>query len=295
MKIDEMNSLRKELGLTYEMIAERADMPVSTVQKVLGGITKNPRRKTLISIEQVLKKERADRYFYSDLDADVPSVREDNLAELYADYGVLAGGKPVPALLDKSDEQGKYTIEDYYRLSAERRIELINGYVYDLSAPSFEHQMIVTYLGSVLWNHAEKDNFRCMPVVSPVDVRLHRDDSTMMQPDVLAVCEGNNNAEVRGKYVYGAPDFVIEVISPSTRARDLSLKLAEYKRAGVREYWIVDPDTYKVTVHIFDGPGDMAEYTFDDQIPVSISGGELRIDFSRIKNIIEKSLGDDRL
>ena len=101
----------------------------------------------------------------------------------------------------------------------------------------------------------------------------------MVQPDVLVVCDENNISEER---VYGAPDLVIEVLSPSTRRKDLFIKAKKYSDAGVRECWIVDPRDEQVIVYDYENDNTVSAYTFRDQIPVGIFGGDLVIDFAEI-------------
>ncbi|MCD7954366.1 MAG: Uma2 family endonuclease, partial [Lachnospiraceae bacterium] len=82
--------------------------------------------------------------------------------------------------------------------------------------------------------------------------------------------------------VYGAPDLVVEILSPSTMRRDRSLKLTKYKRAGVREYWMIDPDYKKVYVYDFEKSESYKIYEFTDAVPVGIYGGDCVVDFARI-------------
>jgi Uma2 family endonuclease len=124
-----------------------------------------------------------------------------------------------------------------------------------------------------------------MPYISPLDVKLDRSNKTKVQPDLLVVCvdeeNDNDNAEVQ------APDFIMEVMSPSSRRMDMLIKLNKYFSAGVREYWIVDPDEEIVIVYDFDNNNLNIRYTFDDEVPVAISGGELKVDFRLVKKSLE--------
>ena len=106
-----------------------------------------------------------------------------------------------------------------------------------------------------------------MPIASPIDVQLNCDDKTMVQPDVLVVCD---REKVIRRCIYGAPDFIIEILSLTSRKKDMFTKLAKYKEAGVREYWLVDP----------------LIYGFDSKVPVMIFGGECEIDFAEIYEYI---------
>jgi Uma2 family endonuclease len=121
----------------------------------------------------------------------------------------------------------------------------------------------------------------CEVFLSPCDVRLDKDNYTMVQPDLLAVC-GENDEEIEIRYE-GAPDLVVEILSPSSRSKDQVLKLYKYHNAGVREYWIIDPKYKTVTVHRFEDEDYTPQvYKFESQIPVGISQGKCTIDFSRV-------------
>ena len=125
----------------------------------------------------------------------------------------------------------------------------------------------------------------CIPIISPMDVQLDCDEKTILQPDVIVVCERD---KIQKGVVYGAPDFVVEVISPSTRRRDKSLKLNKYTEAGVREYWIVDPKKKNIITYVDDGEGDydIFIYTFEHEVPVAIFNNECKINFKEIYDYI---------
>ena len=286
LNIEEMKRYKYELGLTSEMIAERSGVPLSTVQKIFAGITSNPRLETRLRIERVLLKENADRYFYSTDDSGASVVRESNLAKLYGKVETVNNQLEVQDVHTAGDKAGPYTVEDYIRVSADRRVELINGYLYDLASPTSRHQMATSLIMKVLLDYAERHDFECMPYQSPLDVRLSRDNRTMLQPDLFVICQ--NDAVDNGKYIEGAPDFVIEVLSPSTAIRDMKDKLNAYFEAGVREYWVIDPDMFIIDVFSYENAEMFKRYTFEDQVPVGISGGGLSIDFRPIRAIIEK-------
>mgnify|MGYP000438242551 FL=1 len=133
-------------------------------------------------------------------------------------------------------------MEDYYALPEEQRVELIDGVIYDMSAPTSVHQLLGTEILLVLKDYIRKQHGRCVLIASPIDVQLDCDDKTMVQPDVIVVCD---REKIQNRCIFGAPDFVAEVLSESTRKKDLVLKLNKYMTAGVREYWLVDPDRKK--------------------------------------------------
>ncbi|MBQ7535333.1 MAG: Uma2 family endonuclease [Stomatobaculum sp.] len=179
--------------------------------------------------------------------------------------------------------QGEYTLEDYYALPDEKRVELIDGVFYDMSSPRTDHQLIAGQIHAMLLNHITSKGGNCIPFIAPCDVNLDRDDRTMVQPDVMVICDRQS---IQTRIISGAPDLAIEVISPSTRKKDMILKLHKYSHAGVREYWIVDPITERVIVYPFEEEDFIRIYGFDDKIPVGIFGGDCMIDFNNIKNYI---------
>lgn len=192
------------------------------------------------------------------------------------------GGDPgLGRLLAK--RQGEYTIEDYYALPEECRVELIDGVIYNMCAPAQRHQAIAGYIYAQLLSYTLRRKGDCIPLMSPSDVQLDRDDKTMVQPDVYVGCE---REKFRDKVYYGAPDLVVEVLSPSSRRRDREIKYRKYKNAGVREYWIVDPDTQRVAVHDFAHEDVVKVYTFEDKVPVGIWDGKCQVNFAECYEMI---------
>ena len=163
-----------------------------------------------------------------------------------------------------------------------RPSELIDGVIYDMAAPTFVHQLIVGEIFSQLRNCIREHDSPCIPFMASADVRLDRDEKTMVMPDVFVVCEPSRIAGVNGRYLDGPPDLVVEIASPSTRKKDMGIKLEKYRKAGVREYWIVDYEKKKIIVWIFGDDPDVSLYGFDADVPVHISGGRCSIDFKEI-------------
>lgn len=192
--------------------------------------------------------------------------------------------RETPAYLF-SKKQGEFTVEDYYNLPDEIRVELIDGVFYDMAAPTAVHQIISLKLGAMLEEYVEARHGSCSVFVAPLDVQLDRDDKTMVQPDVLVVCD---ESKIRMDVVSGAPDLVVEVLSPSTRKKDTGLKLSKYKNTGVREYWVVDPDKMTILVYDLTKEDAVSLYGFDGQVPVGIFDGNCVIDFARIYKRIQQ-------
>ena len=274
MTIEEMKARKIELGLTNEMLAQASGIPLSTVQKIMSGLTKAPRKLTIDALVLVLENEAA--------------KKEQNAGGKRTQAGYWSDDLPVSDMVQEpvgnyteAVKNRKYTLDDYYALPDEKRVELIDGVFYDMSAPSAIHQVILGDLHILFRECADRHGMPCHVFLSPFDVRLDRDEYTMVQPDLLIFC---HDFDINMKRYEGAPDLAVEILSPSTRSKDMILKLYKYQNAGVREYWVVDPKTRTVTVHFFEEEDyDPKRYTFEDEIPVNISGGTCRIDFSRVQ------------
>lgn len=115
-------------------------------------------------------------------------------------------------------------------------------------------------------------------------MQLDGDDKTMVEPDVFIICD---RRKITKTHAIGAPDLVIEILSPSTWRKDSYTKLSKYTLAGVREYWIIDPETLKIMVYDIEGNTMARLYTFHDQVPVLIFDGDCKIDFPKIYEKIE--------
>ena len=141
-----------------------------------------------------------------------------------------------------------FTYQDYKTWPEDFRCELIDGVVCMMASPLLWHQQMVLKLGTQLAEFFEGKP--CQPFIAPVDVRLFpqddESDDDVVQPDLIVVCDEKKLAD--GKACKGAPDLVIEVLSSSTRHYDLVTKLEKYRKAGVREYWIIGNDAVRVIV-----------------------------------------------
>ena len=285
MTIEELKDKKTTLGLTNEMIASSAGIPLSTVQKIMSGATRAPRKSTLVAIETVLSAEERRRKDMAGMNPD--RIKTSAYGDLTETYGSVkdpaAGYKPSPVAKKKD---GEYTLDDYYALPDERRVELIDGVFYDMSAPAVIHQKILGELFILFRECTDAHEGKCEVYLSPCDVRLDRDNKTMVQPDLLVICEAY---DLGAKRFEGAPDLALEILSPSTRSKDMLLKLYKYQNAGVKEYWIVDPDHEAVMVYDFREDSFYPEkYDFDSVIPIHISDGQCSIDFSRVNRALKK-------
>ena len=170
-----------------------------------------------------------------------------------------------------------YTINDIYALPEGQRAELIDGQIYDMAPPSPMHQKLVYQLSRTIGNYIEKKGGPCEVYPAPFAVFVKEDDTNYVEPDISVICDKN---KISNRGCEGAPDFVIEIVSPSSERMDYVVKTFKYRTAGVREYWVIDKTLQKVTVFDFEND-NMFEYDFTQKIPVWIYDGELEIDLSR--------------
>lgn len=162
-----------------------------------------------------------------------------------------------------------YTIDDIYALPEGQRAELIDGQIYDMAPPSPMHQELVMELSATLRDYIKKNGGPCKVYPAPFAVFLNEDDRNYVEPDISVICD---SSKVDSRGYQGAPDFIIEIVSPSSQRMDYLTKLFKYRTAGVREYWIVNPLQRTVQVYSFEGTEDSTQYSFDDEITVTIYG-----------------------
>ena len=195
--------------------------------------------------------------------------------------------------LKNGKKQGEYTLEDYSALPDEERWELIDGYLIRMDSPTTEHQIILGNLYIAFRKCIDDHHAPCKDLLPPLDVQLAMDHRTLVEPDLIVLCDWQ---KLKKKRLFGAPDLLVEILSPSTCSKDTIWKNRKYQRAGVKEYWMVDPEKRKVLVNLFEkteGEYRSRLYKFDEEIPVGISGGECRIDFAPILRELEELYGDE--
>ena len=293
MTLDEMKNRKKELGYSNQRIAEKSGVPLGTVQKIFAGQTKSPREETITALQAILEP-KVSNYSYLN-ERNRPYLSTDTPSESYqysyvkesSEHGssnhLYHKADSQPHIVAESCSYGtkrkSYTVKDYLALPQERRVELIDGIFYDMSAPSVVHQIISGSIYKFFLDYVMAQDGDCLPLISPVDVQLDQDDKTMLQPDVIVVCD---RSKINLQCIYGAPDLIIEVLSPSTGRKDRRLKLYKYGEAGVREYWMVDPDRKNIVVYDLEHDDIPAIYSFQDKVPVLIWNKKCVIDFAMI-------------
>lgn len=300
MTIKAMKERKIEMGLSNRELAEMSGVPLGTLQKLFSGKTKAPRRDTVQALTRILGN-------YEDrkkLPADVSGNRSPSEhcmskagpsgkdpVKPAAEYTAPAEAGAAGCLLGENApvyRTRSYTLRDYLALPEEQRAELIDGVFYNMAAPTTLHQLIVSMIQKSLLDHVLETGGPCLPFAAPVDVVLDKDLDTVVQPDVLVVCD---RGKLRDGRIYGAPDLVIEVLSPSTRKKDIGLKLYKYYEAGVREYWTVDPQNRQIAVFDLEHEGAISLYGTEEKaglkVPVKIWNEACSVDFQRIFSFAE--------
>lgn len=172
-----------------------------------------------------------------------------------------------------------YTEEDYYKLPENVRAELIDGQFYYMAAPSRIHQRMSSELYTIINNYIKSNKGSCEAYYAPFAVKLFDDSKTIVEPDISVICDRN---KLTDKGCTSAPDWIIEIVSPSNSSHDYVKKLNLYMDAGVREYWIVNPQQLTILVYFFEEDIHVQQYTFQDTVKVNIYK-DLSIDFSTIQ------------
>ena len=171
-----------------------------------------------------------------------------------------------------------YTVEDIYALPEGQRAELIDGEIYYMSPPTHSHQRLVFSLARRIADYIDSNRGECEVNIAPHAVFLSEDDINYVEPDVFVTCDKKKFQE---KGCIGAPDWIIEIVSPVSKFMDYYRKANKYQKAGVREYWIVDYKRNSITVHSFENENSET-YTLSDKIPVGIYNGDLQIEFAAL-------------
>lgn len=182
-------------------------------------------------------------------------------------------------MLQELTQPTYHTEEDYYNLPENERAELIDGQFYSMSAPSRIHQQILgeLYAAIHLYNKLNRGSYEVYS--APFAVKIFNDNQTIVEPDISVICDPNKMTD-RG--CTGAPDWIIEIVSPSNSSHDYIDKLNLYAKAGVREYWIVEPNEKRIVVYYLEKNNfKMKNYTFQDKIKVNIYE-DLWIDFNEL-------------
>ncbi len=258
MTIKEMLERKQELGYSNQYLSQMSGVPEPTIQKIFSGTTKSPRRATVQLLEKALTPDRSTNQAAGSM-YKYPKPVSDSLS---------CAAEPAAAY---AAQKKGHTIDEIYALPEGVHAELIDGQIYYMATPTRQHQEITGEMHLAVANYIRAHGGSCKVYIPPFAVFLFGDDSTYLEPDLTVVCDPDK-LDDRG--CVGAPDWVVEVLSPSTAKMDCILKMVKYRMAGVREYWIIAPQTRTVTVFLFNAEDEAKEqvgiYSFEDRIPCSL-------------------------
>ena len=277
MTLDEMRIMKQECGISLAQLSVYSSVPLGTLQKIFTGETKNPRYTTRQAIEKALINCRRELFPVESKSVTYSFNSRSQRVEESFQYN---DSKSVPV----AKKQGEYTLEDYYALPDDRRVELIDGVIYDMSAPAFVHQHILGNMYIAINDHIRSKGGECLPMLAPVDVCLDCDDKTMVQPDILILCD---KSKIYKWGIMGAPDFCLEIVSESTRRKDYIKKLQKYIDAGVKEYWIIDPMRKMLITYCWKDEYIPHLYPLEGKVGLALYDGELRIDLGQVAALIQ--------
>ncbi|MCM1257707.1 MAG: Uma2 family endonuclease [Roseburia sp.] len=171
--------------------------------------------------------------------------------------------------MDALIKEKTYTVDDIYALPDGERAELIDGKIYYMAPPNTQHQRLVHFFDRTIGNYIQSHNGECEIFPAPFAVFLNENEKNYVEPDISVICDKN---KITDHGCNGAPDWVIEIVSPGSKPMDYFTKLFKYRTAGVREYWIADPIKQRVTVYVFEKES-VEEYPFGEDVPVGIYEG----------------------
>lgn len=178
-------------------------------------------------------------------------------------------------------EKREYTVEDIMALPDGQRAELFDGEMIMMATPTTTHQTIIGELYMEIAGYIKKNKEKCKVLFAPFGVFIKKDNKNYLEPDIVVICDEN---KLDNKGCHGAPDWVIEVVSPSSRGLDYERKMAIYSETGVREYWIVDSEKQVIIVYHLEKTKIPFMYRFGDKVKVSIYK-DLEIDSAILKEI----------
>jgi len=291
--VDELNRRRKLAGMTYEALSEKSGVPLSTIRKIFGHITESPRYGTLEKLERALPV-RTDKALSAEPDERRGILRDDSgKSRIWDEKNGFPEWVREEAIYGTAaisgEGKGPYTVEDYEALPEGSRLELLDGEFCNMAEPAVEHQYCESLLEQQLNDCIRKHGLDCLALHEAPLVPDPEDRKTVLCPDIMVIC-GRDMVE-KGK-VTGAPPLVMEILSPSTRGYDFSLKKEKYQNSGVREYWLVDIQHKVICLFDLEHAGEpgvplYTVYGFGQKVPVGISEGRCSIDFGAISSALE--------
>lgn len=177
------------------------------------------------------------------------------------------------------DMKQRCTVEEFYCMPEDIRAELINGELYYMATPNRIHQKLAMELSTFINYYIKSKKGGCEVYAAPFGVQLRENEDTIVEPDISVICD---KSKLNRHGCLGAPDWIIEIVSPSNAKHDYFVKLNLYINAGVREYWIVDPQNADIHVYTLEPEKfNVKSYSFHDTVKAGIYD-DLFIDFAGI-------------
>lgn len=296
MDVSDLKERKKRLKLTSARLADLAGLPVSTVSKIMTGETKNPSYVTVEKLDRALSREemmsrlkayRDALFAYMKEHPEDPVDQRQFEKKYRREHHLTNAPLPFAVPEDQKETFGNLALWDHERVTTgvlheigeDKMIELLDGHLIFNEAPSLSHQMLVQKLGKKIDRFIEEHHGKCRMFNVGVNVYPDEEEETLLIPDLAILCD---DAKLFEGGIMGAPDWVIEVVSESTRHRDYNEKMHKYMCSGTREYWIVDAATERVTTYIAGEPMMVYIYSFEDAVPVRIYEGALKIRMNEI-------------
>ena len=168
------------------------------------------------------------------------------------------------ALRKDEDDLQKFTIKDIFVMPEGERAELVDGELYMMTPPTYIHQNLLTNISTHINNYIDAHQGSCEVLVAPFAVYLSDNNRNYLEPDILVVCDKDKLQE---DGCHGAPDWIIEIASPSSIDYDKGVKLFKYRNSGIKEYWLVNPMEEETYVYQFGKKPECTTYSFDTPVP----------------------------
>lgn len=291
LQLDEMKRIRTEKNMSYEEIAIKSGVSISSVQKIFGSDNSNPRKSTLEKLNKAFNPVDTYNFDRKNPRYQLPDKDKNYYVAETTRYNIYGKGKMVSGSGESLHTLSGYTYDDYMamELPEGKRVEVIDGVVYDLAVPSPSHQAILSYLNTYLSNELRKRKKRCLSFPAPYDVRLDFDEgpTTVVQPDILIKCSKDHKVDEDGNELPWVPSFVLEILSPATRSKDMFVKTKKYKESGVVEYWMIDEKAKQVVKYNFE-KDTIKIYGFDAKIGLDIFDGDIKVDMKDLQDYLDE-------
>ena len=268
MTVDEILAFKDSLGISVANTSRLSGVPVITIAKIFCGETQNPRQVTLDAIERGLRRPEAIAYSKK-----YGYLNSDDLSNL------------------QNAEEKLHTYEEYEALPEGARVELIDGKFYDMASPTCIHQGVVDEIHFQIRSQIRKKGGGCR-TISGFGLELERTGpkATGLIPDFVIIC---NKANLHKTSFHGVPEFVLEVLSPSNRQLDLTIKLLKYQQYGAKEYWIVDPLKKRLIIYNFmNSDENPIVMSLEGKQGIAIYQNEINVDLDALREIIEEDIPD---